>query len=254
MKVLNGTKNGIKRVLVVDDDEGIRNLCEEVLTVAGYVVETSHNGLNALAKVKESEFDAVLSDLNMPGAGGIDLYINTLRERPHMKERFLFMSGNCNDDVRSFLEQLELKCLLKPFRVTELLTGVDSVASKAPEKGPASMKKTGKRQESRFSLASGCEIFGEGQSRSRHMKANTENVSRGGIKVTYDGTPLAQGTPVSVYISLNELSLQREAQVVWSAPEGSRRSAAGLKFMEPLPVTSIVNVIPVRAGRLGSQP
>jgi PAS domain S-box-containing protein len=69
-----------KRVLVVDDDGGIRKTLEEILALEGCDVETAGDGREALQKIEASRFDAVLSDVVMPNMDGYDLY-RALREQ-----------------------------------------------------------------------------------------------------------------------------------------------------------------------------
>ncbi len=63
----------IKSILVVDDEEGLRKMVSMALTKAGYSVVTSHSGPDALAKVTQEHFDAVVSDVRMPEMSGFDL-------------------------------------------------------------------------------------------------------------------------------------------------------------------------------------
>jgi putative nucleotidyltransferase with HDIG domain len=63
-----------KRVLVVDDDEGMRTLLDETLTSAGYECTAVQDGLRALSHLASNEaVDLVFSDIGMPGISGIDL-------------------------------------------------------------------------------------------------------------------------------------------------------------------------------------
>jgi len=61
------------RVLVVDDDQELRELLREVLARQGHTVTTAGDGSQALALLQSREVDTVLADLNMPGTGGLDL-------------------------------------------------------------------------------------------------------------------------------------------------------------------------------------
>jgi len=60
------------RLLVVDDEENIRFLFKEELEEEGYSVDVASNGLEALAKIKQSVFDLVILDIKMPGMNGIE--------------------------------------------------------------------------------------------------------------------------------------------------------------------------------------
>jgi len=61
------------RILVVDDELGIREGCLRVLAEEGYAIELAEDGMAGLAKVQEKPFDLILVDLMMPGIGGLDL-------------------------------------------------------------------------------------------------------------------------------------------------------------------------------------
>ena len=58
------------RVLVVDDDQGIRKLLQLQLTRAGFDVETAEDGNAGLRALREAVFDVIVADLNMPGLDG----------------------------------------------------------------------------------------------------------------------------------------------------------------------------------------
>jgi two-component system response regulator AtoC len=64
-----------KLILVVDDEESIRNSLREILENAGYRVVTAENGKKALEKIQGIPFDAVLVDLKLPDIDGTDLIL-----------------------------------------------------------------------------------------------------------------------------------------------------------------------------------
>jgi CheY-like chemotaxis protein len=61
------------RVLLVEDDEDNRELMTEVLETAGYEVVTAASGAEGLRKLSEQPMDAVLTDVGMPGMGGLEV-------------------------------------------------------------------------------------------------------------------------------------------------------------------------------------
>lgn len=63
------------RILVVDDEDAIRRAISRILTSAGHEVVTADEGSLALRKLQEGDFDAVLTDLFMPGTDGIELVV-----------------------------------------------------------------------------------------------------------------------------------------------------------------------------------
>jgi len=72
------------RILVVDDDRGMRELIEEDLARHGHTVLTAGGGTQALELLRHEDVDAVLTDLNMPGVGGIELCSVLQAERPEL--------------------------------------------------------------------------------------------------------------------------------------------------------------------------
>ena len=67
------------RVLVVDDEQLVRDLLVSYLNSLGFVVETAQDGLEGLEKYTEGDFDLVITDLSMPNMDGIEL-VKELRE------------------------------------------------------------------------------------------------------------------------------------------------------------------------------
>ena len=71
-----------ERVLVVDDEEAVRNLLQRILGEAGYSVVTAANGQEALYKVSLQEAKVVLLDLKMPGMSGIEVLRKLTADSP----------------------------------------------------------------------------------------------------------------------------------------------------------------------------
>src|ERR1051326_5341148 len=61
------------KILVVDDEESIREFFEIMLKREGYEVITSSNGREALEELKKHQFDLVISDIQMPEVSGMEL-------------------------------------------------------------------------------------------------------------------------------------------------------------------------------------
>ena len=64
---------GGQKVLVVDDETRIREICREVLELQDYVVMEAENGRKALEIMRDTSFSLVLSDIMMPDLGGLEL-------------------------------------------------------------------------------------------------------------------------------------------------------------------------------------
>jgi DNA-binding NtrC family response regulator len=85
-------------ILIVDDETGIRSLLELSFASAGYDVRTAADGLEALTLCRAESFDAVLSDVRMPGLSGHELARWLAKHRS--AARFILMTGwdtGCED-------------------------------------------------------------------------------------------------------------------------------------------------------------
>jgi two-component system response regulator PilR (NtrC family) len=78
-------------VLVVDDDFPMRAMLASALREEGYRVEVQASARGALARIAETHFDAVLSDVQMPGASGLELASELRRLSP--ETRVILMTG-----------------------------------------------------------------------------------------------------------------------------------------------------------------
>lgn len=107
------------KILIVDDQPGVRRLLQEVLRSAGYGVYTASNGLEALSMVPQINPDLILLDMKMPGMDGLE----TLRHiRLHDQNiRVVIMTAYGELDVLSQAHQLGiLGNFIKPFDIDEL--------------------------------------------------------------------------------------------------------------------------------------
>ena len=105
-----------RRVLVVDDEPDVASVLIELLQTDGHVVEAAADGREALAKIEAGNYDAVLSDVKMPGLDGPGLYREVARRHPELARRFMFVTGDTLDSgTARFLEETGLPSFAKPF-------------------------------------------------------------------------------------------------------------------------------------------
>jgi len=112
---------GNETILVVDDEVSLRRLLEATLTSKGYRVVTAANGLDAIEHLgnPENSVDAVLLDLNMPGANGIDVFKVIRMGRPNIK--VLILSGNLSREARHELNDLGHNSFIqKPYALDDV--------------------------------------------------------------------------------------------------------------------------------------
>jgi excisionase family DNA binding protein len=111
------------RVLVADDESGIRELLSKALSLAEYDVEAVTDGLSALARLRLQSYDLLLADLRMPGMDGLALIRDARRLIPTLK--VIIITGFSNESAA--IEAVNLGVngyLTKPFRVPQVLTAV----------------------------------------------------------------------------------------------------------------------------------
>ena len=75
-----------KRILVVDDEEIIRDVLAELLSSESYTVETAENGSKALEMVRNRDYGCILLDLMLPDLDGLQVLeeLNTVEDRPEV--------------------------------------------------------------------------------------------------------------------------------------------------------------------------
>ena len=118
-----------KKILVVDDEEIMRNLLNDVLHFKGFEVLLSGEGKDALAQAKQHHPDLIILDINMPGISGCGVS-TLLQQCPETKAiPILFLTGYLDKDEEDTIEgQLAGHYLLtKPFNNTELISLIERI-------------------------------------------------------------------------------------------------------------------------------
>ena len=117
----------MSRLLVVDDDIQMQTALETALRRKGFLVETAANGLEAVRKLEDGEFSAVLTDLRMPGMDGIELLQHIRQTKPSLPVIMLSAFGTVPDAVEA-MKSGAMIFLLKPFSheaLDEILVGLN---------------------------------------------------------------------------------------------------------------------------------
>jgi CheY-like chemotaxis protein len=113
------------RLLVVDDEPEIAELARDFLESAGYEVAVAESGAVALEMLAEVRFDAIISDLRMPGMDGAALWRELQSRAPALAGRLLFVTGDTlSPGADSFLAQTGCATLDKPFSKADLVAKV----------------------------------------------------------------------------------------------------------------------------------
>jgi two-component system NtrC family sensor kinase len=120
----------IGRILLVDDESGIRRSVSRFLGRYGFHVVDAANGHAAIAALAAGSFDAIISDLRMPGLSGEEFYAEVKRQYPAMVSRMMFTSGDVSEDAtRKFLNASGCPALQKPYELSELVQVLRSLCS-----------------------------------------------------------------------------------------------------------------------------
>jgi CheY-like chemotaxis protein len=120
------------KILIVDDEEIMRNLFTDILTDGGYNVACVCNGKEAEEKVKEVTFDIVFVDVHMPVMDGL----STLRMlRKNCPNTYIVMT----DSLPIYLiEELQkegaISCIHKPFHIQEVKSIINQILEKIKQK------------------------------------------------------------------------------------------------------------------------
>ena len=110
-----------KRILVVDDEPTISDICQRVLTREGFDVDIAVNSKVARDMIAEKQYDLLLVDVMTPVMTGIELYQWLQEEHPQLASRLIFDTGSVvARDITTFVEQSGRPLLPKPFTPEEL--------------------------------------------------------------------------------------------------------------------------------------
>jgi two-component system KDP operon response regulator KdpE len=109
----------MSRVLVVDDEAGIRKVVRDTLEQAGHEVETASEGVAALDYLETGAFDLIVTDLSMPGMSGLEL-VRRIREKSAVPILILTVRQEEREKVR-LLDAGADDYVTKPFGVAELV-------------------------------------------------------------------------------------------------------------------------------------
>jgi len=119
----------MKKILYVDDARSMRQLVELVLT-EHHDITLAEDGLEALELSKQSQYDLVISDVNMPNMNGFELLEN-LRKNPDYKfVPILMLTTEADDDMKQKGKQLGATgWIIKPFDPNKLLKVIERVTA-----------------------------------------------------------------------------------------------------------------------------
>jgi len=119
-------------ILVVDDDEGIRNLVKQYLTENGFLITTARNAEDAKEKISIIKFDLIVLDIMMPGKTGLEF---TLENKNKINTPIILLTAK--GEAAERIKGLEVGAddyLPKPFEPKELILRIKNILNKTKNK------------------------------------------------------------------------------------------------------------------------
>jgi signal transduction histidine kinase len=115
-----------KRILVIDDEDDIRELLNRELNKKGYSVTSARNGLQALKMALDISYDLVITDIRMPNIEGTDCI--QILKLLNPDAFFMVITGfPVEQRLKEILERNSYPCINKPFNLPEFLEKVDGL-------------------------------------------------------------------------------------------------------------------------------
>ncbi len=105
--------------LIVDDEVFNRTFMTAVFSDEASI-STACDGKEALELIVDTDFDIIICDVQMPQLNGIDLFKKMKKDNFRACEKFIFCTGNANNDFRQFCSQNEIPYCEKPIELKTL--------------------------------------------------------------------------------------------------------------------------------------
>ena len=122
-------------LLVVDDEDDIRELLEFDLSHSGYIVDSARDGQEALEKALENNYDLILLDVMMPKMNGYEVCKRLRAVKPNLPILMLTAKGTIQDKTTGFNSGVD-DYIVKPFDVQEVVLRVRALLRRNPNNNP----------------------------------------------------------------------------------------------------------------------
>lgn len=121
--VIHSGQSRAFHVLIVDDEFLIRYSVSKALSQLGVAVDVADNGLQAQHKIKDGNFNLVITDFNMPEMNGVDL-LGWMKEKRPQIEGIMMTGYDLDESITNELSGLVTDYLVKPFPMSKLQKAV----------------------------------------------------------------------------------------------------------------------------------
>lgn len=113
--------NGKRRFLIVDDEPELGLLLADILREDAALIDVASSGREALERLRERDYDTILTDLRMPEMDGPELYRQIEQRWPKLAARVVFISGDAlSPSLQRFLAETDRPLIEKPFAPAEV--------------------------------------------------------------------------------------------------------------------------------------
>lgn len=119
----------LPRILVVDDEEHIRDILKETLESEDMKVDTAENGEKGLEKLYRHDYDLLLLDIKMPLRDGLSL-LREIRKVNGYLPVIVITGMASHEEMQEALEQGNCHCMRKPFHIKTLLSSINDLLNK----------------------------------------------------------------------------------------------------------------------------
>lgn len=123
-----------ERILVVDDDKGVREALAEFLASLDYLVETAEDGQDALNKYRKGDFEVILADVIMPNVDGMEL----LRRIRDVSDDVIFLMITGHPSIGTAVESIKRGAddyITKPFHLEDVKIRITKAIEERTLKG-----------------------------------------------------------------------------------------------------------------------
>lgn len=119
-------------VLVLDDNVKLTETLKETLEDQGYRATIVPSGAEGIIEVLKTDFDAIVCDMVMPNFPGDMFYAAVRQSRPHLCQRFIFITGHqSNPKIAQFIMETGCPAIWKPFQMRQLFEALESVTGRS---------------------------------------------------------------------------------------------------------------------------
>ena len=220
------------RILVVDDEESVRNLICRILHDSGYDVSSAVDGRDALAKIAERRPELIVLDLMMPELDGWGV-VDALRKERLPTPPVLMLTARSDYETFARAVRVGVNAFIsKPFRLQELLLAISKVLAQSAK--PNEPTETERRRETRRVLYAEVKVLAKDGA--PIAMGELINLSRGGAQLDIDA-PMPPGERIRIAFHTPGAAgpLDLESLVLWWRGSASRRVSHGLKFASLTP-------------------